>query len=166
MDDGSAYTEARDNLWALLLQGKRHSVEMNASSSVGEEEEEDHRCVGTDMWEMLKKTQGWNVSKDLGPLKRRLGRQGCCNGDGTGKSDEEPVRVGGRQNSTSLRYHGWKMAKGALESGPRRLCILTTRKQSSVLPNFEPYNKMKMSGRTRLPRTPWRLAIGFQFYER
>ena len=41
---------------------------------------------------------------------RGPGRQGRSNGHETGKSDEEPVRVGGHQNSTSLRYCGWEMA--------------------------------------------------------
>ena len=34
-----------------------------------------------------------------------LGRQGCSNGDETGKSDEEPFRVGGHQN------YGWETGK-------------------------------------------------------
>ena len=37
IDEDSAFTEARDNLRALLSQAKRHSVEMNASCSIGEE---------------------------------------------------------------------------------------------------------------------------------
>ena len=47
IDEDSAFTEAQDNLRALLSQGKRHSVEMNASSSVGEEG--DPRCTGVDV---------------------------------------------------------------------------------------------------------------------
>ena len=45
IDEDSAFTEAQD-LRVLLSQGKR-SVEMNASSSVGEEL--DPRCAGTDV---------------------------------------------------------------------------------------------------------------------
>ena len=44
IDEDSAFSEARDNLRALLSQGKRHSVEINASSSVGEEWHP--RCAG------------------------------------------------------------------------------------------------------------------------
>ena len=38
LDEDSAFTEAQDNLRVLLSQRKRHSVEMHASTSVGEEE--------------------------------------------------------------------------------------------------------------------------------
>ena len=102
-------------------------------------------------------------------------RQGCCNGDETAKSDEEPVCVGGRQISTSLMGKSLPLNTGCRRagkrlktSGLRRLCILMTRRQLSAMPIFgfgEPYNKMKMkrSGgrnawpmRTRSPRTPLR----------
>ena len=43
IDEDSAFTEAQDNPRVLLSQWKRHSVEMNASSSVGEEETLDAR---------------------------------------------------------------------------------------------------------------------------
>ena len=59
LDEDSAFTEAQDNLRVLFSQGKRHSVEMNASSSVGEEG--DPRCAGTDV-------DGMRVEDDIGDL--------------------------------------------------------------------------------------------------
>ena len=58
IDDDGAFTEAQDNLRVLLSRGKRHSVEMNASGSVGEE---DPRCAGTDV-------TGMRMEDDIGDI--------------------------------------------------------------------------------------------------
>ena len=65
IDEDSAFTEAQNNL-VLLSQGKRHSVEMSASGSVGEEG--DPRCAGTDV-------NGMRMEDDIGDLERHRHRK-------------------------------------------------------------------------------------------
>ena len=77
IDEDSAFTEGQDNLRVLLSKRKRHSVEMNASTSVGEEG--DPRCAGTDV-------DGMRMEDDIGDFdeRHRSGqkKQGkkCCEG--------------------------------------------------------------------------------------
>ena len=66
IDEDSAFTEAPDNLRVLLSQGKRRSVDMNASSSVGDEG--DPRCAGTDV-------NGMRMADDIGDLDETQAQQ-------------------------------------------------------------------------------------------
>ena len=125
-------TEAQDNLRALLSQGKRHSVEINACCSVGEEG--DTRCAGSDV-------AGTRREDDIGELHETQAQE-----PGSARHKEGTVA---KDLLDQLRQDAWVRDQRMAERGAAAAAALADRdaanvtKLESLMKNFAVDIKIK-----------------------